>query len=104
VVAKWLDGSMEMVQLLDGGLFRRQAQFLELDEAESLLEDLMRDVPWAQSDIKIYGKTYKFASHQCSLQCALVYDTHTHTLTHAHTDRRECSVGWQRERWRRRPT
>jgi alkylated DNA repair dioxygenase AlkB len=97
---------MEMVQLLDGGLFRRQAQFLELDEAEGLLEDLMRDVPWAQSDIKIYGKTYKYASHQCSQHCALAYATLTRTRTRAHTrtDRRECSVGWQRERWRRRPT
>jgi hypothetical protein len=66
VVAKWTDDGgvegMEAVRLLDGGLFRRHPQFIEPDEAARIFAGLMRDIPWLQSDIRVYGKTYKYST------------------------------------------
>ena len=64
MVAKWTDDGgvegMEAVRLLDGGLFRRHPRFIEPDEAARIFAGLMRDIPWLQSDIRVYGKTYKY--------------------------------------------
>jgi hypothetical protein len=63
VLDRWKDHGMkgmEAVRLLDGGLLRRHAQFLDSEEAASLFDTLMRDIKWLQADVTVYGKTYKY--------------------------------------------
>jgi len=59
------DGEVQVVKLEDDSLVTFYPRFQSKEEAQELFEQLLHAIPWQQSDITVYGKTYKSPRMQC---------------------------------------